>query len=187
MADPTNETSPASAPGFSREGTGAGAMTDREKIDPRWRGYYEALFRERDRCLDLISGLATAAREANPDPIQDGLADTATDLNQADESRGVMSHDQDVLVEINHAISKIEDGTYGVCELTGKPIPAERLKAVPWARFTREAQAEVEARGEASRAELGALGEMDEDHPPRVAGGSVSPRSANEREDVKNS
>ncbi|EDY19041.1 transcriptional regulator, TraR/DksA family [Chthoniobacter flavus Ellin428] len=185
MADPTNETSPASAPGFGRDGTGAGAMTDRKKIDPRWRGYYDALLRERDHCIDLVSGLATTAREANPNPIQDGLADTATDLNQADESRGVLSHDQDLLVEINHALSKIEEGTYGVCELTGQPIPAERLKAVPWARFTREAQAEFEARGEASKVKLGTLGDLDEGRPPRVEDEDVPAESANEPGDRK--
>lgn len=187
MADPTNETSPASAPGFRRDGTGAGAMTDREKIDPRWRGYYDALLRERDHCIDLVSGLAAMGREVNPDPIQDGLAATATERNQTDEGLGVLSHDQDLLVEINHAISRIEKGTYGVCELTGKPIPAERLKAVPWTRFTREAQAELEARGEASKVELGTVGDFDEDKPPRVEDGNPSTNSANERGDTGNS
>jgi len=36
--------------------------------------------------------------------------------------------------EIDHAIAKIALGTYGICEVSGQPIPRERLKAIPWAR-----------------------------------------------------
>jgi RNA polymerase-binding transcription factor DksA len=36
--------------------------------------------------------------------------------------------------EIDHALTKIKAGTYGVCEVSGQPIPKERLKAIPWAR-----------------------------------------------------
>jgi RNA polymerase-binding transcription factor DksA len=36
--------------------------------------------------------------------------------------------------EIDHALSKFADGTYGVCEVSGQPIPKERLEAIPWAR-----------------------------------------------------
>ena len=38
------------------------------------------------------------------------------------------------LGEIDHALAKIDDGTYGICEVSGQPIPKERLKAIPWAR-----------------------------------------------------
>jgi RNA polymerase-binding transcription factor DksA len=36
--------------------------------------------------------------------------------------------------EIDHALAKLEDGTYGICEVSGQPIPKERLRAIPWAR-----------------------------------------------------
>jgi RNA polymerase-binding transcription factor DksA len=36
--------------------------------------------------------------------------------------------------EIDHALGKLDNGTYGVCEVSGQPIPKERLKAIPWAR-----------------------------------------------------
>ena len=36
--------------------------------------------------------------------------------------------------EIDHALAKFADGTYGVCEVSGEPIPKERLEAIPWAR-----------------------------------------------------
>ena len=40
----------------------------------------------------------------------------------------------EMIEEIDHALSKFDDGTYGVCEVSGEPIPKERLEAIPWAR-----------------------------------------------------
>jgi RNA polymerase-binding transcription factor DksA len=46
-----------------------------------------------------------------------------------------LSHQARAAVEeIDHALAKIELGTYGICEVSGQPIPRERLKAIPWAR-----------------------------------------------------
>ena len=46
-----------------------------------------------------------------------------------------LSHQARAAVEeIDHALAKIELGTYGICEVSGQPIPKERLKAIPWAR-----------------------------------------------------
>jgi RNA polymerase-binding transcription factor DksA len=44
-----------------------------------------------------------------------------------------------ILAKIDHALSRIDDGTYGICEVTGRPIPVERLRALPWATMTVEA------------------------------------------------
>lgn len=40
----------------------------------------------------------------------------------------------DMIEEIDHALTKFEKGTYGICEVSGEPIPEERLEAIPWAR-----------------------------------------------------
>ena len=48
--------------------------------------------------------------------------------------------EQSALSEVEAAIGRIRHGTYGICEETGLPIPAERLRAVPWTRFIRPAQ-----------------------------------------------
>lgn len=42
------------------------------------------------------------------------------------------------LIEIEHALSRIECGTYGICEETEEPIEVSRLKAIPWTRFSLE-------------------------------------------------
>jgi RNA polymerase-binding protein DksA len=54
------------------------------------------------------------------------------------------NHERQELSEIDHALGKIEDGTYGVCEVSGELINEERLKAIPTARFTREVQEQRE-------------------------------------------
>jgi len=52
--------------------------------------------------------------------------------------------DMEVLKEIEDALKRIENGTYGICEWTGEPIPYERLKAIPWTRFTAKGAEEYE-------------------------------------------
>jgi RNA polymerase-binding transcription factor DksA len=48
------------------------------------------------------------------------------------------------LREIDEALQRIEERTYGICQMTGKPIPKARLKAKPWAKYTIEAAREIE-------------------------------------------
>ena len=49
------------------------------------------------------------------------------------------------LREIDEALRRIDDRTYGVCQMTGKAIPKARLAAKPWAKYTIEAARKVEA------------------------------------------
>jgi RNA polymerase-binding transcription factor DksA len=67
----------------------------------------------------------------------------------------MISSEQNALYEIEQALNRMKTGTYGTCELTGKPIPLERLNAIPWTRFTAEAERKLEKRGELARAKLG--------------------------------
>jgi hypothetical protein len=73
------------------------------------------------------------------------MADAATDSFDRDLVLGLVSFEQEGLYEIDAALKRIEDGTYGICELTGKPIPWERLAAIPWTRFSIEAENQLEA------------------------------------------
>jgi RNA polymerase-binding transcription factor DksA len=61
-------------------------------------------------------------------------ADSGTDTFDRDFALSLVSSEQEALGEIEAAIKRIKDGTYGVCEVSGTPIPKERLKAIPWAR-----------------------------------------------------
>lgn len=62
-------------------------------------------------------------------------------------SLNLAAQDRRVIKEIDEALKRIEDGSYGLCELTNQPIPEERLDEIPWARYTIEAARQIELRG----------------------------------------
>jgi N-acetyl-gamma-glutamyl-phosphate reductase uncommon form len=81
-------------------------------------------------------------------------------------SSGSTGHAESVKVtfdpaQVRAALKRIEKNTYGICELTGKAIPRKRLEAIPWTRFTVEAQAQLEREGALGQRRLGALGTVD--------------------------
>ena len=86
------------------------------------------------------------------------LADAATDSYDRDWALGMLSSEQSALYEIEAAMDRISNGSYGICELTGQPIEAGRLQAIPWTRFCAAAQKELEANGALKRrTQLGEL------------------------------
>ncbi|MBM9576144.1 TraR/DksA family transcriptional regulator [Leptospira sp. 201903070] len=66
------------------------------------------------------------------------IADIASEINEETLSSVLSEAEIETIREIDVALDKIEDGTYGVCEGTGKKIPIARLKAIPWTRYTVE-------------------------------------------------
>ena len=136
------------------------------KIKPEWTKYYEHLLELRDRLLNQMNGLAKeSAEELAGYSLH--MADSGTDNFDRDFALSLLSSDQDAVYEIEEALKRIERNTYGVCELTGKQIPKARLAAIPWTRFTVEAQAQLEREGALRQRKLGALGTVDS------AGGGV--------------
>ena len=66
------------------------------------------------------------------------MADMGTDNYEQEFTLGLVEKDRGLLREINSALAKIQNGTYGICEGTGKPISKPRLEAQPWARHSIE-------------------------------------------------
>jgi len=66
------------------------------------------------------------------------MADLGTDNFQQEFSLGLMDSERRLIAEIDDALNRIESGTYGICEGTGKPISRARLEAQPWARYSVE-------------------------------------------------
>ena len=98
--------------------------------------------------------LSKDALEAQP-TFSTHMADAGTDTFDRDFALGILSSEQNSMYEIDEAVERIRDGTYGICELTGKKIEAGRLEAIPWARFTAEAEQQLEKQGQIKRARLG--------------------------------
>lgn len=74
-----------------------------------------------------------AAGDLSSMPIH--MADIGTDNYEQEFALGLMDSERKLLKEIDDALQRIEENTYGICEGTGKPIPKARLKAQPWARY----------------------------------------------------
>ena len=72
------------------------------------------------------------------------MADAGTDTFDRDFALSLVSNEQEALSEVEAAIKRVHAGTYGICELTGKPISRDRLLAVPFTRYSAEAQKELE-------------------------------------------
>ncbi len=65
----------------------------------------------------------------------DHIADTATETYMRELDGGLEENAEHLLLEIEDALGRIDEGTYGTCEACGKPIGEDRLQAVPWARL----------------------------------------------------
>jgi DnaK suppressor protein len=137
------------------------------KVKPEWGKYYGILLELREQLVNQISGLAKESAQELPG-YSLHMADSGTDNFDRDFALSLLSSDQDAIYEIDEALKRIERNTYGICELTGKPIPKARLDAIPWARFTVEAQAQLERDGALRQRRLGALGSLEGTGPVEV-------------------
>ena len=91
------------------------------------------------------------------------MADAGTDTFDRDFALSMVANEQEALSEIEAAIKRIHDGTYGICEITQKPIAKERLLAVPFTRYSAEAQKDLERNRHRSRTQAGLFGELGEE------------------------
>ncbi|MDK3160295.1 TraR/DksA C4-type zinc finger protein [Kamptonema cortianum] len=101
----------------------------------------------RDALLDQIHDTAqNSVRDAHIESSGLGMhqGDAGSDTYDRDFALTVLSQEQDALYEIEEAIKRVEDKTYGVCQMSGKQIPQLRLEAIPFTRFTVECQAQLE-------------------------------------------
>jgi DnaK suppressor protein len=97
-----------------------------------------ALEHERDT---LKAALASGRHEARSIPDDETEAgDMAERVVEQDSALRASRFDTALLANVEHALRKLEAGTYGTSEDSGKPIPLDRLRAIPWARRTREEQ-----------------------------------------------
>jgi len=130
------------------------------KVKKEWLPFYNNLLDLRERLTAQMSGLAKESAEEMAG-YSLHMADSGTDNFDRDFALSLLSSDQDAIYEIEEALKRIEKGTYGVCELTGKTIPFARLEAIPWTRFTVEAQGQLEKEGALRQRRLGQLGTVD--------------------------
>lgn len=103
----------------------------------------------RTHLLDSMEGVAKDSIRTRPEGSEASvggmhMGDAGSDAYDRDFALSLLSKEQDALYEIQEALKRIDNRSYGYCEMTGKRIPEERLEALPFTRFTREAQEQIE-------------------------------------------
>jgi RNA polymerase-binding protein DksA len=101
--------------------------------------FKELLLEERRRVLDAIEYLHKenpgSIEEETEDETQHNLAETATATLDREIDYTLEENSEQVLRDIEGALERIEEGTYGTCVNCGQPIAEERLSAIPWAMY----------------------------------------------------
>ena len=133
-----------------------GKNNHEKKLSPFVRKQKEKLLNLRDAMVDSMAGVAQdtlRSRAEGSEASAFGMhqADAGSDAYDRDFALSLLSQEQDALYEIDQALKRVELGTYGVCEMSGKPIPHARLEAIPFARFTVECQSQLEKQNKQSR------------------------------------
>ena len=126
------------------------------KSTPFLKKQKQRLFELRSLLLDSMESVADGSLRSRPEGSEASafgqhMADAGSDAYDRDFALSLLSQEQDSLSEINEALKRIDIGTYGICEMSGKPILEIRLEALPFARFTVECQAQLEREGMGGR------------------------------------
>ena len=112
--------------------------------------------RQRQRLLDLRDQLMEAMYGVQQEALRSGPSgseaagsgmhqgDAGSDAYDRDFALSLLSQEQDALQEIESALERMIDGTYGICAISGNKVPQARLEAIPFARLTVECQSKWE-------------------------------------------
>lgn len=110
--------------------------------------YRQLLLSRRADILGLVQGMeqeALRSEGGNLSHMPIHMADIGSDTADQDFALNLAEKERQTITEIDAALQRISDGSYGVCQATGKPIPKARLDAKPWAKYTIEAARMVES------------------------------------------
>jgi DnaK suppressor protein len=103
---------------------------------------------------ELRSEADTLDPEAHPAPVDyieanEGMkdqGDDAIDLEQIEKDRALLVNENALLMQVEEALKRLDNGVYGACIICGKPIPEKRLEAIPWALLCVEDEEQLETR-----------------------------------------
>jgi RNA polymerase-binding transcription factor DksA len=156
--------------GFNPKKTVRVVENDPELIPEKYRRYFKLLIDLHNHLLGQLGQhsedtLKRSTKDDTGDLSSYGqhMADAGTDTFDRDFALSMVANEQEALSEIEAAIQRIHAGTYGICEVTGKPISKERLIAVPFTRYSAEAQKDIEKNRYRARTQAGLFGELGEE------------------------
>lgn len=162
-AKPTAQTAKKKAPAKSKSKASGAKSAGSKKLTKRELEQYRNLLWElRDRITDEMNFLSDSSVRSSSHsphggdiPRNGGDAGDQGSVNFDREfALHLMSSESDVIYEIDQALNRIQDGTYGICEMSGNRIEKERLKAIPYARYSVAAKTELEKEQSGRRTRL---------------------------------
>ncbi|MBS3910131.1 MAG: TraR/DksA C4-type zinc finger protein [Actinobacteria bacterium] len=122
-------------------------MEDRELA-----GFKERLLKERDRLVDEIAYVESTMEQTQSEwsgenEFESHMADSATSTFARESDLSLSINSRDMLSRVDGALSRIEDGSFGICLVCGRPIEMERLEALPYADLCMEDKIKEEKSG----------------------------------------
>lgn len=104
--------------------------------------FREKLLERRTEMLSSVIGAEAAEEEPDGKPGEEAeeLDHSSASSDDDDMPRRLAENERDVLLEIDRALERVDDGSFGVCEVTGRPIERERLERRPWTRLSVEGE-----------------------------------------------
>ena len=119
------------------------------KMTPFLKKQKQRLIELRDAYMNSIEGVSAETIRDGGDSSAFGMhqADAGSDAYDRDFALSLLGKEQDALYEINEALKRIGNGTYGICEGSGQKIMEERLEAMPFARYGIAWQEKIEREG----------------------------------------
>lgn len=138
----------------SKTATKKSANSGKKKFSKKDLAYFKKLLLKRKE--EILEGIRHISEDTLKRSQKDAsgdisgytyhMADVATDTYDREFSLGLASNDQKTLYELDDALKKIEEGTFGICEECKSPITKTRLKAVPFTRLCVKCQEKKEKR-----------------------------------------
>ena len=101
-------------------------------IEQTVRDAHDRTARRVHELTDVLAAIVDASKNANLDDEHD--PEGATVAFEREQVAALLERAQQQLADLDHALNRVERGTYGICETCGAPIPAERLDAQPATR-----------------------------------------------------
>ena len=123
----------------------------KKRINPKFEPYRKLLLKAKEQIVGDLRQLSDDHSESNNDRSGDisghalHMADVATDMYDREFLLGLASNDRELLYEIDEAMARMEDGTYGLCIECKKSVPVTRLKAIPHVRTCLKCQEKLES------------------------------------------
>lgn len=110
---------------------------------PSMKELRRRLVSEREKILTLYQEDVHAAREIQEEGTED-FEELATMDVDRELLLALSESERERIQEIDDALQRMDEGTYGICQQSGRPIDLARLREIPWARYCVEHQKMVE-------------------------------------------